>query len=238
MLCQLNRATGIGVLRILPEAASVRLGAFWGLTSIYSLLNYKSMKSVHLRPLNRQRAGIVVDAFISGDSVPPPSYTNVHERIVPFVRPRFSEPKLRLGAPLSALGGALTPLVKEARRAGDKFIMDMSPTSVDIVLHRDVRTDDLLEAFLAYSHLRRTMRDSLENGRCCGVSMFNERARGCSPTAKRLWAEIDPVARYRQIKASRGYARKNVRRLRSELDKAGYSTSTLLFAPDRMRAVY
>lgn len=229
---------GIGTLRILPERPGVRLAAFWGLTSIYSFLNFKSMKSVALRTLNRQRAGIAIDAFLSGAPVPSPSYSNRHERIVPFIRPRFADPKLVLGASLATLGDGMAPAIKEARRAGDRFIIDMSPKSVDIILHRDVRTEDLLECLLAYSHLRRSVRDSLDGGRCRGVTMFTERSHRCTPTARRLWAEIDPVTRYRQIKTSRVYARKHVKRLRAELDAAGYSTSTLLFAPDRTRAVY
>jgi hypothetical protein len=231
-------ALGIGAARVLPEAAGVRLAAFWGLTSVYSLLNYKSMKVVTLRTLNRQRAGIAIDAFLSGDPVPPPGYANLHERIIPFMRPRFADPALRLGAPLSSLEDGLDSQVAAARRAGDRFIMDVSPRSVDVVLHRDVGSGDLLEAFLAYSHLRRTMRDTLDGGRCRGVGMLDERARGCTPTARRIWTEVDPATRYRHLKASRAYAKKHTGRLRAELEAAGYSTATLLFSPNRMRAVY
>lgn len=231
-------ALGIGTARVLPETASVRLAAFWALTSVYSLLNYKSMKVVTLRTLNRQRAGIAVDAFLAGEPLPSPSYANLHERIVPGLRARFADPELRLGAPLSALEDGLDSAVDSARRAGDRFIMDISSRSVDVVLHRDVRSADLLEAFLAYAHLRRGLRAALDGGRCANVSMFDERRRGCVPTARRVWAEIDPATRYRQLQASRAYARKHVGRLRNELEAAGYSTSTLLFSPSRLRAVY
>jgi Vitamin B6 photo-protection and homoeostasis len=231
-------ALGIGAARVLPEAASVRLAVFWALTSVYSLLNYKSMKVVTLRTLNRQRAGIAIDAFLAGAPVPPPSYANLHERIIPGLRPRFADPALRLGAPLSALEDGLDAQISAARRAKDRYIMDISPRSVDVVLHRGVKQADLLEAFLAYMHLRRGLRGALDGGRCRGVGMFDERRRGCVPTARRVWAEIDPATRYRLLSASRAYARKNVRRLRTELEDAGYSTSTLLFSPNRLRAVY
>lgn len=229
---------GIGAARLLPETTGVRLAVFWGLTSVYSLLNYMSMKSVTLRTLNRQRAGIVIESFLADEPIPSPAYANKHERIIPFVRKRFADPKLRLGAPLSALEDGLSAQLVSARRAKDAFIMDIGPRSVDVVLHRDATSNDQLEAFLAYCHLRMSLRDSLDGGRCRSVRMLDERRTRCIPTVKRIWGSIDPARRYKLLGASRAYAKKNVSRLKKELDKAGYSTGTLLFSPSRTRAVY
>jgi hypothetical protein len=234
----LGLAGGIGVARVLPDKTSVRLAAFWALTSVYSLLNYQSMKAVTLQTLNRQRAGIAIDEFIRGNPIPSPHYTNQHERILPFIKPRFAEPRLRLGAPLSSLEDGLEPMVAIAKKQGNRFIIDLSPNAVNVVLHRDATSDDMLEAYLAYSYIRRVLGDRLNDGLCRGVGMFAERRKRCVPTAHRIWTSIDPANRYKKLEESRQYARKNFRRLKQALSEAGYNTKILLFAPDRVRAVY
>jgi Vitamin B6 photo-protection and homoeostasis len=231
-------ALGIGAARILPESTPVRLATFWALTSVYSVLNYLSMKSVTLRTLNRQRAGIVIAAFLDDRPIPSPTYANTHERIVPFVKRRFSDPALDLGAPLSVLEDGLGSLVRTARARDDRFILELSPTALHVVLHRDATSDDQLEAYLAFMHVRRALGAALNDGQCAGVDMFHEARARCVPTARRLWTQVDPATRYKQVEASRAYARRNVARLKALLDKAGYNTSTTLFAPGRSRAVY
>jgi Vitamin B6 photo-protection and homoeostasis len=234
----LGLGAGIGVARVLPEKTSLRLATFWALTSVYSLINYQSMKSVTLRTLNRQRAGIAIDEFIRGNPIPTPEYVNRHERIVPFVKPRFAEPHLRLGAPLSSLEDGLETMVAAAKKHGDRFIIDLSPNQVNIVLHQDAKSDDILQAYLAYSHTRRVLGDRLNDGRCRGVSMFTEKRRGCVPTARRIWTSVDPANRFKKLEESKQYARKNLRRLKQALSEAGYNTKILLFAPDRVRAFF
>lgn len=229
---------GIAIARVLPETTSVRLASFWGFTSIYSLLNYQSMKAVTLRTLNRQRAAIVIDAFLRNQPIPSPSFTNRHEKIVPFLKRRFSDPNLRFGAPLSCLEDGMESMLQTAQRQRKRFIMEVNPNSVDVVLHRDASSDDLLEAYLAYCHLRRTFLDGLNGGRCRGVNTFDERRTRCVPTSRRIWSEYDPVARYKALQESKKFAHKNLNRLKSLLQEAGYSTRTLLLAPNRLRAVY
>jgi Vitamin B6 photo-protection and homoeostasis len=231
-------ALGIGAARVLPESTAIRLATFWGLTTVYSVLNYMSMKSVTLRTLNRQRAGIVIAAFLENKPIPSPTYSNKHERIVPFMKQRFSEPPLLLGAPLSVLEDGLGAMVTGARSRNESFILDLSPTAVNVVLHRDATSDDMLEAYLAFMHLRRELGSTLNDGRCASVDMFNEKRARCVPTARRLWTQVDPAARYRQVEDSKMFARKNVQRLKSQLNNAGYNTTTTLFAPARSRAVY
>ena len=227
-------ALGIGTARVLPPVPQVRLPAFLILTAIYSVFNYLSMRSVALATLNRQRAAFILDRFVRGLPIPEPGVANKYEKIIPFRRQRFADPKLRLGASFKVASENIETLVKHNKK--EHFIITKNKDAISIILHKNYTTEDLLEALLCYCHYRRTLQNQLGDGCCKKADTFTEKKMNCVPTIKRINQEIDERMQEELLIKSRRYARKNIKKILKGLGDAGYNTRTLLLAPQKVRA--
>ncbi|KAK4528909.1 hypothetical protein GAYE_SCF66G6857 [Galdieria yellowstonensis] len=224
---------GVWMNKSLPASPKIRLRVFLFFTAIYSFFNYKSMQVAELTTINRQRGNILAHYFLMHRDVPSVSLSNSYERFVPLFPTVFQYPNVKLGVRVTELSNNPKQVAHFTRQfSREKYIVSLTDGEVKVALHRNHQSVDLLQLLLHIAYIRDQIQRRL--GSQCIIRDVNSIAKGkCKATKRRLLKALDASFCERIVKQGLRYSKDHVNSFYQLLKERGYSTFTILLAPQK-----
>eukprot|EP00871_Galdieria_phlegrea_P001998 jgi/Galph1/279/GphlegSOOS_G5035.1 len=234
----LGTVVGVWVAKCLPTVPKIRLSMFLFFTAIYSFFNYKAMQVAELSTLNQQRGSILAHAYLLYNQVPNITSSNAYERFIPLVPQRFVHPKVRIGVCLNELSSSANEIIHCRRQfKKEKYMLSFHKGEIRVALHTQHQSSDLLQLLLHLAWIRDRVQRHL--GKECVIHDINYSPKGhCKPTKKRLRMLLDEHFCNHVVFEGLQFAKKNKRHFQSLLQKKGFSTETILLAPEKCSLVW
>ncbi|GJQ15423.1 hypothetical protein GpartN1_g7214.t1 [Galdieria partita] len=229
---------GVWMSKSLPAAPKVRLGIFLFFTAIYSFFNYKSMQVAELTTINRQRGNILAHSYLMYQNVPNVSISNSYERFVPLFPTVFQYPNVKLGVGLRELSNNIGKVASYTLQfSKEKYILSLNNGEIRVALHRNHQSVDLLQLLLHIAFIRDQIQRHL--GPQCTIRDVHSISKGeCKATRRRLLQSLDVTFCERIVTQGLKYAKLHVDSFHSLLKENGFSTTTILLAPQKCFLVW
>lgn len=152
--------TGMLLGMLLAKLTSGNTGAIWlcflALTGFHMYANYRAVRCLCLTSLNRERAKIVLHAFLSTGKVLSPADVSVREKVLPQISSVMhlvykSNQRVTFGARISSItldgGWKLFPQLVQ-HYSKEYYILIFQEGKIYVVLHRLAAREDFLKSYI------------------------------------------------------------------------------------------
>eukprot|EP00761_Pharyngomonas_kirbyi_P008244 gb/GECH01008255.1/.p1 GENE.gb/GECH01008255.1/~~gb/GECH01008255.1/.p1 ORF type:complete len:539 (+),score=86.91 gb/GECH01008255.1/:1-1617(+) len=212
--------TGFGVLASLAIGSSFAavFPSFLALSGMHLYCLYKSLNTVSIHTLNRQRIDIIVESYLRQEKVMTPYQVSKNERFVHLLAPQLLSERVRVNPRLDTAVRDIDHLTSLRNRFSDKkYMVSLYNDHVNLLVSKDAKFQDVIQGFLLAVITQQEW-------------MAVEQSR---PESKTSWEREESILELAQRKASNEYSN-----FVEELKDAGWSTSDYYIEPHGGRVLF